>query len=1004
MTKISSVFILSLFLSFFWSGTLSAQKAGKETQVSLSARIVDQEGNPVENARIYGNEGSGVARSGPGGTFTIMAGEKNPLLIEAEGYGKKLVEIVNGEIPSEIEIEKQPYLLTDQDEVNIPFGTIKRRYTTGAVSVLDPEELLEYDANQDIYAAMNGRVPGLFDNLNVYGMGAALVVVDGIPRPVTSLNLQEIGQITVLKDPLSRLLYGSKASQPVILITTKRGEAYKSRLTARIETGVMDPVSYPNYLGAAEYMSLYNEAQVNDGKAPVYDSMTITNTRNHTNPVLYPDEGYYNSTYLRNLKSYFNVITEASGGNDIAQYYVYMGWNRQNNLLALGKDEKLDRINLRGNANYKINNYITMRADGVAILEIDKNMRNGDFWQNSSTFLPNQSPVLIPVGDSATRAGASLINNRYVLGGSSIYRDNIYGDMVLGGYTNSLNRILQINTGLDLDLNFITEGLTGKAYLTFDVRNYYETQQLNEYAVYDPFLSEGGDIGLVKIGRDVRQGNESLINPNFYRRIGMFGTLNYHRIFNTNHDINAIAVAYRQQLQLNNQIHQTRDLHFGIEGTYSYKQRYIMQLGGVAVGSPRLPVKNRYAFSPAAGLAWVISEENFMPSGIFDFLKLRANWGIINTDQSVADYYLYQTTFSQGDFFTYGNTVVQNRVRYYGNLANPDIGWVRREEYSAGFDALILNKSVNLEATYFRSKLYNEITTRNSYYPVFVGDTIPRQNDLDNTLPYENYNSHLDQGVEFGITWNFSLGDTKAAVGSNIVYAVPKVLQVDEPDYPYDYLRRTGKPSDAIFGYVAEGLFRDQADITNHAVQTFGIVQPGDIKYKDLNGDGIVDVDDEKVIGYDSPRFQYALHLNLSWKFISLFMIGTGQTGESTIFNDPYYWVYGERKYSEAVLGRWTPETASSATYPRLSSVNNANNFRNSTYWLEKNNWFTLQRIQVTFTLPENMALNRYLKNLQFYIRGNNLVTVSDIREKRELNIGVPPQFRTYAAGVNVSF
>ena len=399
-----------------------------------------------------------------------------------------------------------------------------------------------------------------------------------------------------------------------------------------------------------------------------------------------------------------------------------------------------------------------------------------------------------------------------------------------------------------------------------------------------------------------------------------------------------------------------------------------------------------------------MSEEDFMPTTLIDFLKLRFDWGIINTDQGVADYYLYQTTYSQGETFSYNNGGFSNSVRYVGNIGNPDIGWVKRNEISAGFDALLLNRSLNIEATYFRSRLYDEITTRNNYYPVFVGDTINRKNDVDNTLPYENYNSHLNQGVEFGITWRRVSGDWQIAVGSNLVYAIPKVLQLDEPDYAFDYLRRTDKPTDAIFGYVAEGLFKDQTDIDNHPLQTFGIVQPGDIKYKDLNNDGLIDVNDMEVIGYSKPRVQYSFHMNLSYKNLTLFAIGTGQSGQSSIFNSPYYWIYGERKYSEEVLGRWTSETAGSATYPRLSSVNNSNNFRNSTYWLEKSNWFTLQRVQLTYNLPDKVIMSSFVKGLQVYVRGSNLLTFSQIKDKLELNVGTEPQFRTYAAGLNVSF
>ena len=993
-------FVIFISLQLLLSGTVNGQEPEEGLQYfEFSSRIVNQEGQAVENAVIYSEEGRFTAKSGPDGYFTVKTSENIPVLIQADGYADLVIENPLSGSHAEIELQKQTYQLSDGDVVNMPFQTIRRRNIPGAVTVLDPEEILKYDANQDIYDAINGRVPGMFGNQNVYGMGPALIVVDGIPRPVSSLNLQEIDQITVLKDPSSRLLYGAKADLPVILVTTKRGEAYKKELNLRLEGGIMDPIAYPKFLSAADYMSLYNEALTNDGKLPLYDSMEIANTRNHVNNVLYPDESYYNSQYLKNFKTFHNLIAEASGGNDIAKYYVYMGWRGQNSLMNLGRNERSDRINLRGNANYKINDYISMRADGVAVFDMNTNLKNGDFWQNSSTFLPNQAPVLIPVSDSALRQNAELINGDYVLGGTNVYRENIYGNQVLAGYRNTMNRILQINTGLDFDLDFIAEGLTASAFLTFDIRNFYASRLLNTYAVYEPVVltdvSGNDSIGYNKIGLDTEQGAESIINPDFYRRIGLYGTINYKRSVG-DHDINAVAVAYRQQVQLNQNIHQLKDLHFGLQGNYSYKNKYVAQLGAVVAGSPRFPEENRYSVSPAVGLAWVISEENFFPSGIFDFLKIRANGGLLNTDQGITDYYLHQTSYSQGANFIYDNGVVSNPARYFQSIGNPDIGWVKRSEYSVGFEALLLERSLNIEGTYFHSRSYDELTTRGNYYPDYLGVV----------LPQENYNSHLNQGVELAFAYETNFSDLKIRIGSNFVYAVPKVLQTDELNYEYDYLKRTGKPTDAMFGWVAEGLFMDQADIDNHATQTFGAVQPGDIKYRDLNDDGIIDDNDVKVIGYSTPRIQYAFHLNFTYKAFELFLLGSGQEGQSSYFNSPYYWVYGNRKYSEEVLGRWTSGegVGQTATYPRLSSTSNSNNFRNSSYWIEENDWFTLRRVQLTMNLPENLSPGGFVRNLQIYLRASNVLTLSAIKEKRELNVGTEPQFRTYAVGFNASF
>jgi len=239
--------------------------------------------------------------------------------------------------------------------------------------------------------------------------------------------------------------------------------------------------------------------------------------------------------------------------------------------------------------------------------------------------------------------------------------------------------------------------------------------------------------------------------------------------------------------------------------------------------------------------------------------------------------------------------------------------------------------------------------------------------------------------------------------------SLSEFIEMDELNYEYDYFRQTGKPTDAIFGWVDEGLYMED-DFSNGElnsnlpVPTFGDVQPGDIRYKDLNEDGIIDNNDREVIGFYHPNLQYGLNLRIAYKIFDLFLLGTGQTGRSTVYNNSYYWVYGERKYPELVTGRWTPATAATATYPRLSSTNNANNFRYSTYWLRKNDWFTLHTVQLNINLPERLAERSFAKRFQFYLRAYNLFTISANSKRRELNIGTEPQFRTYAAGINATF
>jgi hypothetical protein len=300
----------------------------------------------------------------------------------------------------------------------------------------------------------------------------------------------------------------------------------------------------------------------------------------------------------------------------------------------------------------------------------------------------------------------------------------------------------------------------------------------------------------------------------------------------------------------------------------------------------------------------------------------------------------------------------------------------------------LMDNKLGLEASYFYYKNYDVITRRTNVLPIyFVG------------LPYENFGIYQTQGVEAGLNYLQKVGDLDIRFGTNFTYSVPKAIQFDELNYKESYRKVTGKESDAILALVALGLFKDQAEIDASPVQTYGTVKPGDIKYKDLNNDGQITDADQQIIGNSRARTQYGFNLDLKYKSFELFALGTGQTGQNVYYTSTYYWIYGDRKYSEVVWDRWTPATAATAKYPRLTTASNANNFRNSSFWLYDNDWFNLQTVQLTYTLPKIPVV----EGARIFLRGNNLFTISKIKEKTQLNIGSIPQVRVVSFGLNVS-
>jgi TonB-linked SusC/RagA family outer membrane protein len=743
-------------------------------------------------------------------------------------------------------------------------------------------------------------------------------------------------------------------------------------------------------------MTLYNEALVNDGLAEKYPAADITATANGSNPVRYPDESYYNSTYLRDISPYFNLVGEAGGGNEIAQYYLNVGWNRSTGMLKLGEggNEKKDRLNVRGNVDYKLNDVIKIRFDAAAIFNIQDQPRytttGTDFWSLASTLYPNSAPVLIPVSlmkDKTLLGAAKLIDNTYLLGGTSEYLTNMYGELTKNGPTQINDRLLEMNVGLDFDLNTVIDGLKASIFFTYDLQNIFRTDIMNAYAVYKPNYVADTINSWSKYNVDVKVNTQTLSDVSFSRRNGLYGKIDYHKI-SGDHEITVNGVGYFDQYSLEGILQPTKHMNIGLRANYNYKEKYVAEVTGVASGSVKLSETNKWGISPGLGLGWVLSEEGFLQgSSLINYLKIRTNISISNNDETLPVFFPGHDTYTAGSTFYYNHGGNYN-TSYLINLGNPNLGFEKRFNYNLGFEALLMNSRLWVEGSYFYYKTYDQITKRVNYLPAIVGNYY-----------YQNFGSNQNQGIELGLNYMENISDLKVKAGFNFVYAVPKTLVIDELNYADDYRKAAGKPTDAMFGFVALGLFRDQADINNSAPQTFGTVKPGDIKYDDLNSDGVVNDLDQKMIGNSHSRVEYSFNLNLSYKAFDLFALATGQSGMSSYFNNPYYWVYGGRKYSEVVLNRWTPATAATATYPRLTALSSDNNFRNSTYWLYKNDWCTLQTLQLSYTIPAKVA---GIKEASFFVRGNNLVTISKIKDKSQLNIGTAPQTRIYSLGITI--
>ena len=890
--------------------------------------------------------------------------------------------------------------------INVAYGKIEQRDKTGAISVLNPGDYINEDYTSSSSGGIFGRVGGMLNSNLIWGLDGALVMIDGIPRRFSDIRLDEVKQVTVLKGVNAVALYGSRAANGVILITSKRGSS-KKEMNVRVNAGLASPISYPKFLGSADYMTLYNEARANDGLDTVFSPSLIDNYRSGNNPYRYPDINYYTSKYLKNYVNSTDLDAEFSGGNRDAKFYANIGWMNNSLNLGEGANEKDTRFNARGNVDLRINDYVSSSID-VSTVVYNSRRALGDFWGSAATILPYKYSPLLPVSminpDSVNAVSLAensrnIIDGKYVFGGTQEYLTNPIADLYAGGYATTVNRALLLTNSIDIDLNSVAEGLSFHTVFNADYNNEYVQSVNNDYSVYTPVWDSvpGSDIieSLDKFGSDVRTGTQYARGANSMqiKDLGFSIFFNYLRSFSGVHNISATLVGNGTSINTGGITQPATNANIGLRFDYNYKHKYWVDFSGSAVNSTKLPAKTRKAFSPTLSLSWLASAEDFLSgSSNIDLLKLSVSAGILNTDLLIGDYFLYDNTLISQNYFGWNDTY-SNRATVSLQGSNPDLSFAKRKEINATIDGSFFKHLISLEASFFIKRMADIPTQRFSQYPSYYTDFVP----------YTNYNSYQYTGLDLMVNFDKRIGDLVFDLGVNGIYLKSKFVKWDQI-YTYSYQNLEGKPVDAIFGLVSNGFFQDQSDIDNSPKQQFGEVKPGDIKYVDQNGDGIIDANDQIQIGHGLPPLVYSVNFSVTYKSLTLFVQGTGTKGGDAIKSGDYYWVDGDNKYSEVVFDRWTEATKNTATYPRLSSQQNNNNYRSSDFWMYKTDQFIVSHVQLTYNISRKILGNSFVKGLGIYVDGSDLLTISKNKDILDLNVGTSPQMRYYSAGVKASF
>lgn len=915
------------------------------------------------------------------------------------------------------DIEDTDTLRLRPEWVNVAFRKVKKQDLQGGVSSYSVSDLLEKDHNMFALDGAQSLVGGY--NGNIWGQDA-LLLIDGVPRDAgADVRANEVESITFLKSANAVALYGSRGARGVILITTKRGKANERSVNVQANTGLYVPKRYPQYLNSWEYMTLYNEALRNDGLDELYTEQQIKNSYLAKDGYRYPNIDFYSGDYLKKAYNHSDVTAEVSGGSERARFYTNVGLAYENTLLNFGegKNERNLRFNARGNVDFKFNDILSALVDATAILTTNR-YANGNFWGQAATLRPNRFSPLIPIGTlddnselhTMIQNSVHLIDGKYLLGGSQLDQTNAFADIYAGGYHMGTTRQFEMTAGLDFNLEKWTKGLSFQTRFSIDYSSGYDESYSNTYSVYEPtwYTYNGENVldALTKYGEDRSSGSQNVDGSWYQQTLAFSAQFNYNRTFANVHNVNAILLASGYQRTDNGEYHKISNANLGLQVAYNWCHKYYFDFTGVAVHSAKMAPKKRNAFSPTVSLGWRLSQEDWLQdSSIVDELKLTASAGILHTDLDFTDYYMYQGYYTQTSGAWYGwkdgASNIQSTDARRGN--NENLGFAKRKEFSVGLDGSFFNGKIGVNLNYFYNRITGIPVLLYSQYPSWFSTGWPNSS----FIPYVNNNEDRRSGWDFVVNYNQKIGKVDFTLGVTGNILSTEAIKRDE-NYEDAYQSRIGKPLDVIWGLVSDGLYHCQEDIDRApATSSFGEVKPGDIRYVDQNGDGVIDSKDEVYLGHagwGGAPFSYGINITAKWKGWTLFLRGTGSTGTYGMKDSSYYWVYGDRKYSEEVVNRWTFETARTATYPRLTTQSGTNNFRSSDFWLYKANRFDLAKVQLTYDLPTRYLGHTWVRALKVYVSGDNLLTFSGERKLMEMNIGVTPQCRYFNLGAKIQF
>ncbi|TCD01558.1 SusC/RagA family TonB-linked outer membrane protein [Pedobacter psychroterrae] len=897
----------------------------------------------------------------------------------------------------------------------IGYGFQPKNYTTGAISSVHGEEFRDA-FNIRIGNALLGRLPGLtirqngfepgasstsltIRGTNTYGFSnAPLVMLDGFMSDFDQLVPEEIEDISILKDASATAVYGLRAANGVVLVTTKIGKIQPLAINFSTQYGFQNPVSTPRFLDSYSYAFLLNEARRNDGLGELYTSSDLQTFSSKSDPINFANVDWYNEVF-RNAAPQSNTNLNFKGGTSIVRYFASLNALVSDGLYKnFGDDNeessnsKYSRLNFRSNIDISLNKNLSAQLNLGAGVEDKKNP--GELTTiNTINLLDRITPNSFPV----RLANGSLAGNNLL--------SNPVGDLLSTGFSTSNSTTLQASFRLNQVLDMITPGLKASAAISF---NSFFSGLSNKRKTYARFSTGttstqfGQNTSLVGT-----EGVQSQLSNNAVQAL-----LTYNRVFGK-HDVSAMTVFNSDYFLINKAYPGTNaagnDIPYKTNGvstrvTYVNNEKYIVEFSGAYQGSNAFAKGKRYGFTPAGSVGWIISKENFLKdSKVIEFLKLRGSYGFVGNENIGGLRFGYAQRYPFVDGYIFTGTSKLGAITE-GQRANPNLTWEKEKKSNIGFEMNFAN-GFGLAMDVFQNNRFDILDRPNTTIPAILGY---------NGLPETNLGKVKNKGLEALLSYHSNEAkklrfnfNAQASYNENEIVFNDELTQINKARIT------TGMPIGYGFGLEAIGFFTD-ADVNNNAIaRPIGlIIKPGDIKYRDIGGplgvpDGIIDDNDSTPIGnYNLPDWTFSLQTGVSYKAVDLNLIFQGVTGINlNLSGNRYYAFQNNGKVSEIALNRWTPETAATATYPRLSSSDNTNNFnRFSSFWRRDASYIKLRSAEIGYTIPASALKKLRLQKTRLFINGTNLFSLDHLEEADVEALGGYPALRTVSLGLNLHF